>query len=97
MMDKFEDGDNNFDPMLSLLICHLLKNDIQMLNDRIDRATEPTYICINGIYFYNIILALHINENVRYIKKYDMPVDDFVHIIKRDTYLKMNGGKDICE
>lgn len=86
--------DNDFDPALSLLICSLLKQDLQFLNDRIDITTKPTYFFINDAYFYNILLTLHINENARYIKKSGMPLDELVHIIEKDTFLKM-GGKDI--
>lgn len=85
---------NDFDPALSLLICSLLKQDLQFLNDRIDITTKPTYFFINDAYFYNILLTLHINENARYIKKSNMPLDELVHIIEKDTFLKM-GGKDI--
>ena len=86
--------DNDFDPALSLLICSLLKQDLHFLNDRIDITTKPTYFFINDAYFYNILLTLHINENARYIKKSGMPLDELVHIIEKDTFLKM-GGKDI--
>ena len=87
--------DNDFDPALSLLICSLLKQELQFLNDRIDISTTPTYFFINDAYFYNILLTLHINENARYIKKSGMPLDELVHIIEKDVYLKMTGGKDI--
>lgn len=89
--------DNEFDPVISMLICKLLKRDIDFLNDRIDRANNPTYFFINDAYFYHILLALHINENARYIKKKGMPLDELVHVIERDTFLKMNGGKDILD
>lgn len=86
---------NDFDPFLAILICYLLKQDIKFLNDRIDITTKPTYFFINDVYFYNILLALHINENARYIKKSGMPPDELVHVIEKDVYLKMTGGKDI--
>ena len=98
MMDfdnYFDDDDNHFNPFVAVLMCHLLKQDIMFLNDRIDITTKPTYFFINDAYFYSVLLALHINENARYIKKSGMPLDELVHIIEKDTYLKMTGGKDI--
>lgn len=89
-------GEVEFDPYLCLLMCSLLKNDIQMLNDRIDITTEPTYFFINDSYFYNIILALHANENVKIIKRANMPIDELVYVVKRDTYIAMH-GEDIEE
>lgn len=86
-----------FNPWLSMLVCGMLKQDIQFLNEKIDTTIEPTYFFINDAYFYNILLTLHINENARYIKKSGMPLDELVHIIPRATYLKMTGGKDILD
>ena len=95
MINDFDDEENDFNPALSLLVCRLLKHDIALMNDRIDITTKPTYFFINDVYFYNILLALHINENAKFIKKSGMPMDELVHIIEKDTYLKMNKGKDI--
>lgn len=94
-MDFEDNNTNNFNPALALWICRLLKPDIELLNERIDITIRPTYFFINDAYFYNILLALHINENAKFIKKSNMPTDELVHIIERDTYLKMNKGKDI--
>lgn len=91
------DPDNDFNPFLAMLVCHLLKQDLEFLNNRIDITTKPTYFFINDAYFYNIILTLHANENVRFIKKSGMPLDELVHVIERDTFLKINGGKDILD
>lgn len=91
----FDNNDNYFNPLVAMLLCYLLKQDIKFLNDRIDITTKPTYFFINDVYFYNILLALHINENARYIKKSGMPPDELVHVIEKDVYLKMTGGKDI--
>lgn len=88
------ENENDFNPYLTLLMCNLLKEDLALLNDRIDITTKPTYFFINEDYFYNILLALHANENVRFIKKH-MKRYDLVHVVERDTYLKMTGGKDI--
>lgn len=93
----FNNEEDEFNPYIALLMCHLLRQDIKFLNDRIDITTKPTYFFINDVYFYNIILALHINENARYIKKSGMPLDELVYVVERDTYLKMNEGKDILE
>ena len=95
MIDFEDNNTNDFNPVLALLICKLLEPDIELLNERIDITVKPTYFFINDIYFYNILLALHINENAKFIKKSDMPMDELVHIIERDTYLKINKGKDI--
>lgn len=91
--EDFDRG-NDFNPYVALLMCNLLKDDLIFLNNRIDITTKPTYFFINEDYFYNILLVLHANENVRFIKK-RMKRDDLVHVIERDTYLKMTGGKDI--